>query len=78
MNEFMFYTFEGTTYSPNESYCENLQILGFETGKNLEEAKNRLLENNSWILEYGFNKEKILAKQILTEEVKKNLIASAL
>ena len=68
MNEYMFYTFEGFTQSPNKTDCENLQILGFEKAENLEIAKSHLLANNEWILKYGFNTEKILSKKILTGE----------
>ncbi len=68
MNEYMFYTFEGFTQSPNKTDCENFQILGFEKAENLEIAKEHLLVNNDWILKYGFDAEKILSKKILTEE----------
>ena len=68
MNEYMLYTFEGFTQSPNKTDCENLQILGFEKAENLEIAKSHLLANNEWILKYGFNTEKILSKKILTGE----------
>lgn len=68
MNEYMFYTFEGFTQSPDKNNCENLQILGFEKAENLEAAKEHLLANNDWISKLGFNTEKILSKKILTEE----------
>lgn len=68
MNEYVFYTFEGFTQSPNKTDCENLQILGFEKAENLEVAKEHLLVNNDWISRYGFDTEKILSKKILTEE----------
>lgn len=68
MNEYMFYTFEGFTQSPNKTDCENLQILGFEKAENLEAAKEHLLANNDWISKHGFDTEKILSKKILTEE----------
>lgn len=68
MNEYMFYTFEGFTQSPNKTDCENLQILCFEKAENLEIAKKCLLVNNDWISKHGFNTEKILSKKILTEE----------
>ncbi|WP_296015077.1 hypothetical protein [uncultured Treponema sp.] len=68
MNEYMFYTLEGFTQSPNKTDCENLQILGFEKAENLEAAKEHLLVNNDWIFKYGFDAEKILSKKILTEE----------
>lgn len=68
MNEYMFYTFEGFTQSPNKTDCENLQILGFEKAENLEIAKKCLLANNDWISKHGFDRKKILSKRILTEE----------
>lgn len=68
MNEYMFYTFEGFTQSPNKTDCENLQIVGFEKAENLEIAKKCLLANNDWISKHGFDTEKILSKRILTEE----------
>lgn len=68
MNEYMFYTFEGFTQSPDKNNCENLQILGFEKAENLEIAKKCLLANNDWISKHGFDKKKILSKRILTEE----------
>lgn len=68
MNEYMFYTFEGFTQSPDKNNCENLQILGFEKAENLEIAKKCLLANNDWISKHGFDTEKILSKKILTEE----------
>lgn len=67
MNEYLFYTSEGFTQSPNGLDCENLQILGFEKAENLESAKRQLLENNSWISAYGFLESKILSKKILPE-----------
>lgn len=68
MNEYMFYTFEGFTQSPDKNNCDNLQILGFEKAENLEIAKKCLLANNDWISKHGFDTEKILSKKILTEE----------
>ncbi len=68
MNEYMFYTFEGFTQSPNKTECENLQILGFEKAENLQTAKKQLLANNDWILKYGFDIEKIFSKKIFKEQ----------
>ncbi len=73
MNEYMFYTAEGFSQSPNETDCENLQILGFEKAESLEIAKKQLLENNDWILKYGFNADKILSKKILTEKTEASI-----
>lgn len=65
MNEYIFYTSEGFTQSPNGTDCENMQILGFEKGKNLEEAKSNLLKSNPWILGYGFSTDEIKANKIV-------------
>ena len=65
MKSFIFYTGEGVTLSPNNSICENFQILGFEKAMSKEIALESLLQNNSWIDEYGFSKDEILYKEIL-------------
>lgn len=64
MREFIFYTFEGYTESPAGEIVENLQILGFENGDNENEAFKTLINNNKWIIESGFNKDKIICKQL--------------
>ncbi|MBQ2740248.1 MAG: hypothetical protein IJF39_01330 [Clostridia bacterium] len=64
MKEFIFYTFEGYTESPTGKVLENLQILGFEKGKNENEAFTALINNNQWIIKSGFNKDKIISKQL--------------
>lgn len=77
MNRYVFYTFEGFTESPTNKECENIQILGFENGKNQSEAKNNLIKENKWIEQKGFDITKILSKQLLTDEnreVIKNLV----
>lgn len=73
MNEYIFYTSEGFTKSPNETDCENMQILGFEKGENLEEAKSNLLKNNQWILKYGFSKDEIKANQFIDKSTVENI-----
>lgn len=47
---------------------EKLYNLEIEKAENLKTAKKHLLTNNKWILEDGFDAEKILSKKILTEE----------
>ena len=64
MREFVFYTEEGYTESPTGKTVENLQILGFENGKNKDEAFKTLINNNQWIIENGLNKDKIICKQL--------------
>lgn len=73
MNEYIFYTSDGSSLSPTNEETEKLQILGFENGKNSKIARKNLLKNNTWISEYGFRKKKIISKQIFTDE-NKNLL----
>lgn len=73
MNEYVFYTFEGFTRSPSGEDCENIQLLGFECGKDAEEAKKRLVETEEWIEGLGFDAEEIKSKQLLTEENKEDI-----
>ena len=64
MKRFVFYTSEGYTESPTREMVENLQILGFENGENEKEAFKSLIDNNQWILERGFNQNKIITMQL--------------
>lgn len=67
MNEYIFYTKEGFTQSPNGEDVENLQILGFEKAENKENAYYALIKNNMWIKECRFDIQKIESKQVLYE-----------
>lgn len=74
MNEYIFYTTEGTTLAPiQDKDIDNCQILGFIEAKNSSEAKVILLENNPWIVEAGFSMSKIMVKQVLTKEQLKDI-----
>ncbi len=74
MNEYIFYTTEGITLSPNgDKDVDNCQILGFIRAKSYSEAMDLLLENNPWIIKAGFSKSEIMVKQVLTEEQKKDI-----
>lgn len=74
MNEYIFFTTEGTTYPPMEGRdVDNCQILGRANGRTLEEAKNSLLKENPWIEECGFDSNSIIAEQILTKEQRKDI-----
>ncbi len=61
---FLFFTGEGFTISPNDDYLENYQILGFESGEDLEQALEILLKKNKWIVESGFDIEEIEFREI--------------
>ena len=65
MHDYIFYTKEGFCQAPDSSTVENFQVLGFERGNNPAEAIARLIENNPWILEKDYSKEKILHKEVV-------------
>ncbi len=73
MNTYVFYTQEGYTESPKGENIENLQILGFVKGENVSRALENLLKENSWIKESGFDKNSILARQLLDDALKSNI-----
>ncbi len=74
MNEYIFYTSEGYTYPPREDIeIENCQVLGRANGKNVQEARNNLEKECKWIKECGFDMEKVISKQILTDENKQDI-----
>lgn len=62
MKQYLFYTGEGYTVSPNDSELESLQILGIEEGNDEEEALLNLIQTNDWIIESGFKMERISFK----------------
>ena len=65
MREFVFYTEEGYTESPTGETVENLQILRFVKGLDEKDARKKLLQDNSWIIERGFKKSDIFSKEII-------------
>jgi len=69
MAKFLFYTDEGYSIAPNEEVVENLQILGIEEGINEKEAFGNLFQNNEWIIEMGFSKEKIKCQAIFNTSI---------
>ena len=46
MKSFIFYTSEGITLSPNNSLCENFQILGFADAHSKDIALEIFIKNN--------------------------------
>lgn len=68
MNEYIFFTAEGQTTAPNETYeVENCQMLGTAKGKDELEAKQNLLKENPWIEEAGFDSAEMMARQLAPE-----------
>lgn len=74
MNQYIFFTTEGTTFPPKEGKdVDNCQLLGRAKGKTSEEAKSNLLKANPWIEDSGFDSDCIIAEQILTKEQRKDI-----
>lgn len=70
MNEYIFYTTDGYTYPPNENEeVDNCQVLGISCGKNAKEAKENLLKNNTWIVEFGYDTINITYKKLATNNI---------
>ena len=58
MKRFMFVTKEGFTFSKSEKLepdVENLQIVGFIDAQDKNEAFDKLLAENGWLVDTGFN-----------------------
>ena len=69
MNEYLFFTLEGTTIAPNADIeVENCQLLGRVRASCVDEARIILLEENPWIEEAGFSTGDLIQEQITTEE----------
>lgn len=74
MNQYIFFTAEGTTFPPKEGKdVDNCQLLGRANGETFEEAKSNLFKKNPWIEELGFDCDYIIAEQVLTEEQRKDI-----
>lgn len=67
MNQYLFYTAEGFTQSPNGEACENMQVLGTAKGIDSVDAMYNLLAENEWIEASGFSKEEVKCVQLLTD-----------
>ena len=69
MNEYLFFTTEGTTIAPNANIeVENCQLLGRVRASCFDEARIILLKENPWIEEAGFSTGEFIQEQIATKE----------
>lgn len=69
MNEYLFFTLEGETIAPNNSFdVENCQLLGRVCATSADKARELLLSENPWIDNAGFTSEGIIQEQIATSE----------
>lgn len=59
INEYIFITNEGVTFQSNSDSdipdVENMQVIGFEKGKDIIEAFNKLKDNNTYLLDTNFD-----------------------
>ena len=67
MKTFIFITHEGQTFAPNENIeVENMQVIGIlDEVNNEDDALRKLLKENSWIEESGFNVAEFIAYDIV-------------
>ena len=68
MKKYIFITKEGKTEAPNiDIEVENMQVIGIVDEVNDEdEALKKLLKENSWIWDSGFNVAEFIAYEIIS------------
>ena len=64
MDEYIFYTAEGSCETPKGNEVYNYQILGFEKGHDQREAKYKLLKKHAWIEEMGYDTKAICCAKV--------------
>lgn len=64
MRSYILITNQGFTESPRNNQIENQQILGYAEGRTKEEAIDNLLNENPEIIQFGFEKSEIIAKEL--------------
>lgn len=62
MKEFIFYTSDGFTSDSNNKNVENMQILGFSDGENIQQAFENFKQENKWLDNYSYS-------EIISQEV---------
>jgi hypothetical protein len=69
MKSYIFITTEGYTYQPNSEAIspdiENCQVIGFSEGRNPQDAFNKLIEDNKYLMETNY-------EEIFSLELKSN------
>ena len=66
MKKYIFLTKEGQTIAPNENIeVENMQVIGIVEDVNDEDAAlKKLLQENTWIWDSGFNVAEFIVYEI--------------
>ena len=62
---YILYTPEGFCTSPNDEDVENFQVLGFARGYSKQKAIFDFLKQNDWVIQYGYDPDEIMAKEII-------------
>ena len=76
MNEYICYIEGRTTEFPIKTPSDQrIQMLGRAYGRNVKEAKERLLAENPWILKTDINISNIFIEQTLTNEQRSDIRA---
>lgn len=66
MKKYIFITPEGSTFSPDGTEIENIQVIGIvENTANEEDALKKLLVENDWIISANFNVEDFVCHEII-------------
>lgn len=67
MNKYIFITKEGFTQAPNQNIeIDNMQVIGIvDNAENEDDALKKLLIENSWIWESGFNVAEFIVYKII-------------
>ena len=66
MKKYIFITPEGHTTSPDNEEIENMQVIGIvENISNEDEALKKLLQENDWIFDKGFNVAEFICYEIV-------------
>ena len=75
MTQYIFYTTEGFTQSPDGEDIENCQLLGCAYGKDKHDAMDNLLKENPWIKESGFEPRVAICKRLASTDNAEEIIS---
>ncbi len=65
LKHFIFITREGSTYEPDNSDIENMQVIGFGKGEDTDAALRNMLDENSYLKDTSFD-------EVIAIELKNN------
>ncbi len=66
IKKYIFITSEGNTFLPNGKEIENMQVIGIIEGvQNENQAYKKLVIENDWIIDSGFNVAEFICYEII-------------